>query len=75
MCFRPQGNDFFNRSMRLKAGHMGMRLNQRGLWKDVARGPNRTRLTQGVRVPGVETERDIFEKLEVPWREPWQRLP
>lgn len=27
---------YFNRSLRLKAGHMGMRLNQRGLYKNVS---------------------------------------
>jgi DNA polymerase/3'-5' exonuclease PolX len=31
-----RGNQFFNRSLRLKAGHMGMRLNQRGLYKNVS---------------------------------------
>lgn len=29
------GNDIFNRSIRLLASRKGMRLNQRGLWKDV----------------------------------------
>ncbi|APA14631.1 hypothetical protein SS1G_06612 [Sclerotinia sclerotiorum 1980 UF-70] len=32
------GDDIFNRSMRLLAGKKGMRLNQRGLFKDVMRG-------------------------------------
>jgi len=69
------GNDFFNRSMRLKAAHLGLRLNQRGLFQDVLRGPAKVKATEGVRVPGVRTEEDIFRALGVPWREPWERLP
>ncbi|CAI4216229.1 unnamed protein product [Parascedosporium putredinis] len=33
------GNDIFNRSMRLLASRKGMRLNQRGLYEGVMRGP------------------------------------
>lgn len=69
------GNDFFNRSMRLKAAHLGLRLNQRGLYQDVMRGPGKVKVTEGVRVAGIKTEQDIFRVLEVPWREPWERLP
>lgn len=63
------GNDIFNRSMRLLASKKGMRLNQRGLWKDVIRGPNRQRVTQGTLVESRD-ERKIFEVLGVPWRPP-----
>ena len=67
------GNDIFNRSMRLLASKKGMRLNQRGLWKDVIRGRNRERITQGSLVEGKDEKR-IFELLGVPWRPPEHRI-
>ena len=67
------GNDIFNRSMRLLASKKGMRLNQRGLWKDVIRGRNSERITQGNLVEGRD-EKKIFELLGVPWRPPHQRI-
>jgi DNA polymerase IV len=65
------GNDIFNRSMRLLARRRGLRLNQRGLYKDVIRQGN-TKLTEGVKIEG-ENERRIFEVLGVPWREATER--
>jgi len=67
------GDDLFNRSMRLLAGNKGMRLNQRGLYKDVIRGPKREKYTDGTLVEGAD-EKAIFEHLEVPWRPPEQRI-
>ncbi|TEY74208.1 hypothetical protein BOTCAL_0075g00100 [Botryotinia calthae] len=74
------GDDIFNRSMRLLAGRKGMRLNQRGLYRDVMRGgmkggkwESRKKVTDGTLVEGRD-ERAIFEALEVPWREPWERI-
>ena len=67
------GNDIFNRSMRLLASKKGMRLNQRGLWKDVMRGRNRERITQGDLIEGRD-EKKIFELLGVPWRPPHHRI-
>lgn len=67
------GNDIFNRSIRLLASKKGMRLNQKGLWKDVMRGPGRSKVNEGTLVEGRD-ERVIFEKLGVPWREPWERV-
>jgi len=67
------GNDIFNRSIRLLASKQGMRLNQRGLWKDVIRGKNRERITQGSLIEGKD-ERKIFELLGVPWRPPHHRI-
>ena len=67
------GNDIFNRSIRLLASKKGMRLNQRGLWKDVIRGPRRERITQGNLVESQD-ERKIFEHLGVPWRPPHHRI-
>ncbi|KAF2447661.1 hypothetical protein P171DRAFT_407992 [Karstenula rhodostoma CBS 690.94] len=67
------GNDIFNRSIRLLASKKGMRLNQRGLYKDVIRGRNREKLNEGTLVEGRD-ERKIFEILGVPWREPTERI-
>ncbi|PYI12587.1 Nucleotidyltransferase [Aspergillus sclerotiicarbonarius CBS 121057] len=67
------GNDIFNRSMRLLASKKGMRLNQRGLYTDVLRGPQRAKLTQGRLLEGRD-ERRIFAILGVPWRPPEHRI-
>lgn len=67
------GNDIFNRSLRLLASRKGMRLNQRGLYKDVLRGAGREKLTEGELVEGRD-ERKIFEALGVPWRPPQHRI-
>jgi DNA polymerase lambda/DNA polymerase IV len=66
------GNDIFNRSMRLLASKKGMRLNQRGLYKEVVRGKNRVKVTEGELLEGRDEKR-IFELLGVKWREPWER--
>ena len=60
------GNDVFNRSLRLLARRRGMRLNQRGLYRDVGPG-TRGRLVEG------RDERGIFRWLGVPWRAPEDR--
>ena len=67
------GNDIFNRSMRLLARKKGMRLNQRGLYTDVLRGPRQVKLTTGRLLEGRD-ERRIFEILGVPWRPPEHRI-
>ncbi|EEY18338.1 DNA polymerase lambda [Verticillium alfalfae VaMs.102] len=66
------GNDIFNRSMRLLAARKGMRLNQRGLYRDVLRGPDRAKVTDGALLEGRD-ERRIFALLNVTWREPHER--
>ncbi|KAJ3945648.1 uncharacterized protein N0V96_003985 [Colletotrichum fioriniae] len=66
------GNDIFNRSIRLLASKKGMRLNQRGLYKNVIRGPGRAKLTEGELVEGQD-EKKIFDILGVKWREPHER--
>ncbi|KAK7746190.1 hypothetical protein SLS62_009480 [Diatrype stigma] len=66
------GNDIFNRSIRLLASKKGMRLNQRGLYKDVLRGPGRVKYTDGALVEARD-EKKIFELLGVKWREPHER--
>jgi DNA polymerase IV len=67
------GNDIFNRSMRLLARKKNMRLNQKGLYKDVKRGRYGEKLNEGMLVEG-RSERKIFEALGVPWREPEERV-
>jgi DNA polymerase IV len=67
------GNDIWNRSMRLLASKKGMRLNQRGLYKDVLRDYGREKLSEGTLVEGRD-ERKIFEALGVPWRPPEHRI-
>ncbi|KAK5123236.1 hypothetical protein LTR85_003435 [Meristemomyces frigidus] len=67
------GNDIFNRSLRLLASTKGMRLNQRGLYKDVIRGKGREKLSDGPLVEG-KSEKRIFEVLGVPWRPPEHRI-
>lgn len=66
------GNDIFNRSIRLLASRRGMRLNQRGLYREAMRGPQRIKVTEGELVEGRD-ERRIFEILGVKWREPRER--
>ncbi|PWY67288.1 DNA polymerase Pol4 [Aspergillus eucalypticola CBS 122712] len=67
------GNDIFNRSMRLLASRKGMRLNQRGLYTDVLRGPQRAKINEGRLLEGHD-ERRIFDILGVPWRPPEHRI-
>ncbi|KAF2632282.1 hypothetical protein BU25DRAFT_384119 [Macroventuria anomochaeta] len=67
------GNDIFNRSIRLLARKKGMRLNQKGLYKDVKRGRRGEKLNEGTFVEG-RSEKKIFEILGVPWREPHERI-
>jgi DNA polymerase IV len=67
------GNDIFNRSIRLLAGKKGMRLNQRGLFKDALRGEGRVKVTDGELLEGRDEKR-IFSILGVPWRPPEHRI-
>lgn len=67
------GDDIFNRSIRLLARRHGMRLNQRGLYRDVLRAAGGVRLTDGTLVEGRD-ERSIFAALDVPWRPPEERI-
>ncbi|GAA5893020.1 hypothetical protein JCM6882_006917 [Rhodosporidiobolus microsporus] len=69
------GNDYFNRSLRLKARHLGYRLNQRGLYKNVARDKHGQKITEGIRIEGLDTEEKLLNKLGVKWRPPEERKP
>ena len=66
------GNDIFNRSIRLLASKKGMRLNQHGLYKDVLRGKNRVKVSEGSLVES-HSEQVIFQHLGVLWWEPHER--
>ena len=66
------GNDLFNRSMRLLARKKGMTLNEHGLWRDVSRGEQQKKLSQGILVEAHD-ERKIFAALGVPWLPPEER--
>ena len=66
------GNDIFNRSMRLLARKKGMRLNQRGLYKDVIRDQRGEKMNEGAKIAG-KAEEEIFDALGVPWREASER--
>lgn len=66
------GNDIFNRSMRLLASKKGMRLNQRGLYRDTMHGAGREKPSDGDLLEGRD-ERRIFDLLGVRWREPHER--
>ena len=63
------GNDIFNRSMRLLASKKGMGLNQRGLFKNILREPNRVKITSCTCIAS-ESEEEIFRILGVPWKHP-----
>lgn len=67
------GDTVFNRSLRLLANTKGMRLNQRGLYKDVIRGRRHVKSSKGILVEAKD-ERRIFEILRVPWRPPEHRI-
>lgn len=66
------GDDIFNRSMRLLARKKGMRLNQRGLYKDIMR-KGAEKLNEGTKIGGKD-EKAIFKMLGVHWREPTARI-
>jgi DNA polymerase IV len=68
------GNDIFNRSLRLKARKMGMRLNQKGLYKDVLRREGQLKDTEGELIAG-HSEKEIFALLGVAYRPPEHRNP
>ncbi|RYP23083.1 hypothetical protein DL765_001338 [Monosporascus sp. GIB2] len=66
------GNDIFNQSIRHLASKKGLRLNQRGLFKNVLRGKRGVTYTEGDLLEG-RNEKRIFELLGVKWREPHER--
>lgn len=67
------GDDIFNRMMRGLAQKRGWRLNQRGLYRDVMRGQDRVKLTEGSLIEGAD-EKKIFEALGVAYRPPQHRI-
>lgn len=62
-----KGNETFNRSLRLKAHHLGYTLNQRGLFKTDFQDFNRHRSTKSIKGTRIasRTEAEIFKILQV----------
>lgn len=65
------GNDHFNRAMRYRAGRMGYHLTDEMLVR-CNRDKDNKIVWQGECLPCV-TEKDVFDILEMEWKEPWQR--
>ncbi|XP_053306269.1 DNA polymerase lambda [Spea bombifrons] len=65
------GSAHFNRSMRALAKTKGMSLSEHSLNKDVVRSGN-LKVSTGCPLP-TPTEREIFEHLGLPFREPCER--
>ncbi|XP_075697146.1 DNA polymerase lambda [Rhinoderma darwinii] len=65
------GSAHFNRSMRALAKTKGMSLSEHSLNKDVVRNGN-MKVNAGYPLP-TPTERDVFEILGLPFREPHER--
>jgi DNA polymerase/3'-5' exonuclease PolX/endonuclease IV len=55
--------ELFSRQIRQHAKKMGYRLNQKGLFQ----------IKNGKPIPGIKSEKDIFQYLGIPWQEPSQR--
>ncbi|KIR24693.1 DNA polymerase lambda subunit [Cryptococcus deuterogattii 99/473] len=68
------GNELFNRSLRLYARKLGYSLNQRGLYRNVVRAKDGTKVLEGDRVAS-RTEEEIFHELGLRWRHPHHRRP
>lgn len=65
------GSDHFNRSMRLYATKKGFHLSDKGLFR-ATRDSNNVAVKVGKMVP-CSTEREIFEHLGLPFKEPCER--
>ncbi|XP_069095661.1 DNA polymerase lambda isoform X3 [Pleurodeles waltl] len=65
------GSAYFNRSMRALAKTKGMSLSEHSLNKDVVRNGS-VKVSTGVPLP-TATEKDVFELLGLPYREPHER--
>ncbi|XP_077205607.1 DNA polymerase lambda isoform X3 [Paroedura picta] len=66
------GSAHFNRSMRALARTKGMSLSEHALSKGVVRGPGGLKTGSGIILPTV-TEKDVFVRLGLPYREPHER--
>jgi hypothetical protein len=67
------GSAYLNRSMRVRAIQMGCSLSEHGLRTGCVYGPKRKRLTPGEFVPNLNSERDVFEYMGLPYLEPHER--
>ncbi|XP_023571419.1 DNA polymerase lambda isoform X2 [Octodon degus] len=66
------GSAHFNRSMRALAQTKGMSLSEHALCTAVARGPQGLKMGPGQVLP-TPTEKDVFQLLGLPYREPAER--
>ena len=66
------GSSYINRSMRLLAQRKGMHLSQHGLFVGVRRVNNKI-VSEGVPVPGIKGEEDIFRALGLMYLAPHER--
>lgn len=66
------GSAHFNRSMRALAKTKGMSLSEHALSSAVVRGPGGVKVLPGHILP-TPTERDVFIRLGLPYREPSER--
>jgi DNA polymerase IV len=66
------GNDIFNLQHETVGQQEGHEIESAHAFKDVMRGPGRTKLNEGT-VVGGQDEKRIFDILGVPWRPPEHR--
>ncbi|KAG0046295.1 hypothetical protein BGZ83_008521 [Gryganskiella cystojenkinii] len=66
------GNDICNRVMRAWAGRKGMSLSDKGLFSGVVRDAHYRKIHNGTWIAG-RTEREVFEALQIEYREPHER--
>ncbi|KAF0972394.1 hypothetical protein FDP41_009297 [Naegleria fowleri] len=66
------GSDHFNRSIRLLCRKKGYSLSDKSLCANTIRDKKSNRIHDGVKIP-CATEREIFEKIGIPYKEPHER--
>lgn len=67
------GSAYFNRSMRYYADNTGLTLSDTGIARVTARDKRRGIRQARAKERHLRTERDIFEFMGIPWKEPWER--
>ncbi len=67
------GSAYFNRSMRFYADNNGLTLSDTGVARVTARDKRRGIRQAQAKERHLRTERDIFDFLGIPWKEPWER--
>ena len=67
------GSAYFNRSMRYYADNTGLTLSDTGIARVAARDKRRGVRQAQAKERHLRTERDIFDFMGIPWKEPWER--